>query len=66
MDNFDILKPEFFEMAEKAKHLYDEKERKIAEFKETYLNHKKEITDLESQAAQLKSDYLNAKNSQEK
>ena len=54
---FDILSPEFMELAEKAKDIYNQKEHELKTFKDLYVQHKQKITDLDKQASQLQETY---------
>ena len=55
--NIDILSPEFFELADKAKAIYQDKEQKTQQFKEVWLKHKQEIAELDKQAELIKAEY---------
>ena len=54
---FDVLTQEFIALTDKIKALYEDREKKTAEFKELYLQHKAEVADIETQAKTLMADF---------
>ena len=60
MSDFDILSPEFFEMAAQAKKIAEEKQKKVEDFKELWVKHKAEVAALDAEAASLKEKFLKA------
>lgn len=54
----DILSPEFLDLADKARNILNEKEAKVEAFKKVWVEHKKEIAELEASAEKLKTDYI--------
>lgn len=56
----DILTPEFISLADKAQKLFKKKEEATNAFKELWVNHKKELAELDNQAAELKDEYERA------